>query len=167
MFIPDKRCHTNISPISESLKGYLNFLMLGTMRDLLPPPFNLFVEVNRSTKNHLHEKYLSLGPMAKEYCRYPYCLFSCVTVHLGPEDTTIVILVRSEVVERSTSRYTLTISKSENSEGSSIFTWDYSRVAPLKSLPALNKTCLSLYFNKNFPKAPHIYVWCCIYPCNR
>ncbi|KAL0866570.1 hypothetical protein Bca101_045688 [Brassica carinata] len=78
------------------------------------PSFLLFVEVNLSTKIPLYERHFSLGFKAKEYCHFPNRLLSCVMVCLGPEDTTRLIPMRFEVLELSTSRYTVTISEFGN-----------------------------------------------------
>lgn len=84
-------------------------------------PILLFVRVNLSTKTPFCERYLSLGVKVNEHCRFPNCMLSCVMVRLGPEDTTRLIPVRLEVVERSTSRYTVTILEFEKFEGRSTF----------------------------------------------
>ncbi|KAJ4906454.1 Uncharacterized protein Rs2_10112 [Raphanus sativus] len=81
----------------------------------------LLVGVNLSTKIPLYERYMSLGVKAYEYFRFLNCLLSCVMVRLGPENSTRLIPVRLEVVERSMSRYTVTIIKSENFEGRRLF----------------------------------------------
>ncbi|KAJ4881152.1 Uncharacterized protein Rs2_38207 [Raphanus sativus] len=83
--------------------------------------FLLFIGVNHPIKPPLHKRHLSLGVNAKEYLSSLNCLLSCVMVRMGPEDTTRLIPVRLEVVKRSTSRYTVTIYKSENFEGRSFF----------------------------------------------
>ncbi|KAF2586603.1 hypothetical protein F2Q70_00034496 [Brassica cretica] len=75
--------------------------------------FLRFAGVTTSIKVFLHEKDPCLGCIANDHCRFPYRLIPCVMVCLGPEGTTILTPVRIEVVERSTSRYTVTISVEE------------------------------------------------------
>ncbi|KAF3527009.1 hypothetical protein F2Q69_00046992 [Brassica cretica] len=90
----------------------------------------LFVQVNLSIKTPLHKSYFSLGFKAKEYYSFPSRLISCVMVRLGPDYTTRLIPMRLEVLELSTSRFTVTISESEKFEGRCI----YSMSVPLKSI---------------------------------
>ncbi|KAJ4884689.1 Uncharacterized protein Rs2_34782 [Raphanus sativus] len=84
-------------------------------------PILLFAGENLSTKTPLYKRYPSLGLKASECFRLHNRLISCVMVCLGPEDTTRIIPMRLEVVEHSTSRHTVTISKSEDFKGRSIF----------------------------------------------
>lgn len=120
--------------------------------------FLLFVEVNLSTKTPLHERYLSLGFKAKEYYHFLNHLLSCVMVRLGPEDTTRLIPMKLEVLELSTSRYTVTISESEKFEERStysmsllacgIFEINFDFLSNLSKFVSLSFYCFALEFLK-------------------
>lgn len=91
-----------------------------------------------------------------KYFRFLNCLLSCVMVRLGPEDSTRLIPVRLEVVERSTSQYTVTIIKSENFEGRRLFACgSFDKLGHSIKLPkfvSLSLFALLLIFSKG----PHI-----------
>ncbi|KAL0649981.1 hypothetical protein Bca4012_092672 [Brassica carinata] len=78
--------------------------------------FLLFVGVKSSIKIP-HVRYFSFGFKAKKLRRFPFCLLPCVMVRLGSEGTTRLIKMRIEVMERSTSRSTVTISTVKDFEG--------------------------------------------------
>ena len=71
-----------------------------------------FVGVTTSIKIPLREDSV-FGYVVNELCRYLDRLMPYVMVRLGPEGTTILIPMRIEVTEHSTSRYTVTISVEE------------------------------------------------------
>ncbi|KAG2332607.1 hypothetical protein Bca52824_003787 [Brassica carinata] len=65
--------------------------------------------VTTSTKIPLREKDSFFGYVVNDHCRFPYCLLPYVMVRLGPEGTTILISMSIEVMDHSTSQYTVTI----------------------------------------------------------
>ncbi|CAF1889571.1 unnamed protein product [Brassica napus] len=87
------------------------------------PHVLLLVEENFTIKTPLHERYFSLGLKTLEYYRFLNRLVSCVMVRMGSENTTGLMSMRTKVLERPKSQYTVTILKLEELEERYIFLW--------------------------------------------
>ncbi|CAN6870321.1 unnamed protein product [Brassica oleracea] len=77
------------------------------------PHVLLLVGENFTIKTPLHERYFSLGLKTLEYYRFLNRLVSCVMLCMGSEDTTRLMPMRTEVLERPKSQFTVIILKLE------------------------------------------------------
>ena len=78
------------------------------------PHVLLLVEENFTIKTPLHERYFSLGLKTLEYYRFLNRLVSCVMVRMGSENTTGLMSMRTKVLERPKSQYTVTLRHYKN-----------------------------------------------------
>ncbi|CAN6845895.1 unnamed protein product [Brassica oleracea] len=112
-----------------------------------------FVGVTTSTKIPLREKDSFFGYVVNDHCRFPYRLLPYVMVRLGPEGTTILISMSIEVMDHSTSQYTVTIPV-EELEGRCNHSWSllvcgtfelsFDLLSSLSKLASLSFSCLVL-----------------------
>ena len=101
----------------------------------------------------LREKDSFFGYVVNDHCRFPYRLLPYVMVRLGPEGTTILNSMSIEVMEHSTSRYTVTI-PIEELEGRCNLSWSllvcgtfelsFDLLSGLSKLVSLSFYCLVL-----------------------